>query len=120
MTQNYIIPAAVEYQNKLITNVKGLVDIFGEKAGKKNAKAQIEILEQVSTHVNEIRLGAQKMLEERKIANKIEDAELKAIAYCDDVKKYFDQIRYHVDKLELLVEDELWPLPKFRELLFIR
>jgi glutamine synthetase len=60
------------------------------------------------------------MLAQRKIANKIEHAEDKAIAYCDQVKVYFDEIRYHADKLELLVEDELWPLPKFRELLFIR
>jgi glutamine synthetase len=60
------------------------------------------------------------MLQQRKLANKIEDAEKKALAYCDKVKSLFDEIRYHADKLELLVEDELWPLPKFRELLFTR
>jgi glutamine synthetase len=64
--------------------------------------------------------SSDKMLEARKVANKIEHAEDKAIAYCDNVKVYFDEIRYHADKLELLVDDELWPLPKFREMLFTR
>ena len=120
ITQNYFTPAAVEYQNKLIQNVQGLLQILGEKNGRIAAKAQIEIIERISLHLNKMRVAAEKMLEQRKVANKIEHAEEKAIAYCDNVKSYFDEIRYHADKLELLVEDELWPLPKFRELLFTR
>jgi glutamine synthetase len=120
MTQNYFIPAATEYQNKLIQNVQGLISIFGEKAGKQNGKAIIELIEEISGHVNAMKTASDAMLEERKSANKHEHAEAKALAYCDKVKPYFDEIRYNADKLELLVDDELWPLPKFREMLFTR
>ena len=120
ITQNYFTPAAIQYQNKLIKNVQGLLHILGEKNGRIASKAQIEIIERISLHLNKMRVAAELMLEQRKIANKIEDVEEKAIAYCDKVKHYFDEIRYHADKLELLIEDELWPLPKFRELLFTR
>jgi glutamine synthetase len=120
MTQNYFIPAATEYQNKLIQNVQGLISIFGEKAGKQNGKAIIELIEEISGHINAMKAASDAMLEERKLANKHEYAEPKAFAYCDKVKPYFDEIRYNADKLELLVDDELWPLPKFREMLFTR
>jgi glutamine synthetase len=120
LTQNHFIPAVIEYQNKLISNVQGLVSILGEKAGKEAAKAQIEIIQEISIHLNKMKASSDLMLEERKRANKIEDIEAKAIAYCDKVKSYFEEIRYHADKLELIVDDELWPLPKFRELLFTR
>ncbi|MBM3186198.1 MAG: glutamine synthetase III [Bacteroidetes bacterium] len=120
LTQNHFIPAVVEYQNKLITNVQGLISILGEKAGKESAKAQIKLIQEISFHMNKMKDASDAMLQQRKIANKIEDAEKKALAYCDKVKSHFDEIRYHADKLELLVEDELWPLPKFRELLFTR
>jgi glutamine synthetase len=120
LVQNYFIPAAVTYQNKLIENVQGLMSVFGEKAGKATAKAQLELLEKVSLHINKMKEASDTMLAARKVANKIEGSEQKALAYCDQVKTHFDEIRYHADKLELLVEDELWPLPKFRELLFIR
>lgn len=120
MTQNYFIPAAAEYQNRLIQNVQGLISIFGEKTGKQNGKAIIEIIEEISRHINSMKTASDQMLEKRKLANKHEHAEAKALAYCDKVKPLFDEIRYHADKLELLVDDELWPLPKFRELLFTR
>ncbi len=120
MTQNYFIPAATEYQNRLIQNVQGLISIFGDKAGKQNGKAIIEIIEEISGHVNAMKKASDTMLEERKSANKHDHAEAKAFVYCDKVKPYFDEIRYHADKLELLVDDELWPLPKFREMLFTR
>jgi glutamine synthetase len=120
LTQNHFIPAVVEYQNKLIKNVQGLISILGEKAGKESAKAQIQLIQEISLHMNKMKAASDAMLEQRKLANKIEDAEKKALAYCDKVKSHFDEIRYHADKLELLVEDELWPLPKFRELLFTR
>jgi len=120
MTQNYFIPAATEYQNRLIQNVQGLISIFGDKIGKQNGKAIIEIIEEISGHVNAMKTASDTMLEERKLANKHDHAEAKAFVYCDKVKPYFDEIRYHADKLELLVDDELWPLPKFREMLFTR
>ena len=120
IVQNYFIPAAVEYQNKLLINVQGLMQVFGEKEGKGQAKALLELLTKISEHINLMKQASDVMLGERKKANKIEHAEDKAIAYCDNVKIHFDEIRYHADKLELLVEDELWPLPKFREMLFTR
>jgi glutamine synthetase len=120
LVQNNFIPAAVEYQNKLLQNVQGLISVLGDKAGRSAAKAQIELLEKVSMHINKMKEASDAMLAQRKLANKLESAEQKALAYCDQVKVHFDEIRYHADKLELLVEDELWPLPKFRELLFIR
>ena len=120
ITQNYFIPATVEYQNKLILNVQGLISVLGEKAGKQASKAQLSLIELISEHMNAMKSASDNMLVQRKLANKIEDAEDKAIAYCDKVKSCFEEIRYHADKLELLVDDELWPLPKFREMLFTR
>jgi glutamine synthetase len=120
ITQNYFIPAAVEYQNKLIQNAQGLMHVLGEKVGKEAARAQISLIEKISTHMNAMKNASDLMLENRKKANKIDSSEKKALAYCDSVKVHFDEIRYHADKLELLVDDELWPLPKFREMLFTR
>jgi glutamine synthetase len=120
ITQNYFIPATVEYQNKLILNVQGLISVLGDKAGKQASKAQLSLIERISEHMNAMKSASDNMLVQRKLANKIEDAEDKAIAYCDKVKSHFEEIRYHADKLELLVDDELWPLPKFREMLFTR
>jgi glutamine synthetase len=120
IAQNMIIPAVVEYQNKLIQNVQGLISIYGDKEGRLLAKSQMELLTKISKHLNEMKRLSDEMLDARKKANKIEHAEEKAIAYCDTVKIFFDDMRYHVDKLELLVDDELWPLPKFRELLFTK
>ena len=120
ITQNYFIPATVEYQNKLIQNVQGLINILGEKDGKEASKAQMSLIQSISEHMNAMKSASDNMLIQRKLANKIEEAEEKAIAYCDHVKSTFEEIRYHADKLELLVDDELWPLPKFREMLFTR
>jgi glutamine synthetase len=120
VVQSMIIPAVVEYQNKLIANVQGLIDVLGQKAGKEAAKGQIELIQRISVHLNQMKHAADHMLMERKAANKIEHAEEKAIAYCDKVRVHFDEIRYHADKLELLIDDEMWPMPKFREMLFTR
>jgi glutamine synthetase len=103
----------------LIQNVQGLNSILGEGA-KDATKGQIEIISKISTHLNTMKTLCDTMLEERKKVNKIESIEEKAVAYCDRVKVYFDEIRYHSDKLELLVDDELWPLAKFREMLFTK
>lgn len=119
IAQNHIIPTAIKYQNTIIDNVKGLNDIFGKNA-KALSSSQQEILTEISEHLNEVRTNAKKMLEERKKANKLDSSEKKAKAYCEKVKPYFNVIKYHSDKLELLIDDELWPLPKLRELLFTR
>ena len=117
MVNSVIIPAAITYQSKLIENVRGLKDI-GMK--EDSYKAQMEIITDLSRHINFIKSNVDAMIEERKKANVIEDVREKSIAYDEIVKTYFDQIRYHVDKLEQLVDDSQWPLPKFREMLFIK
>ncbi len=116
---NHVIPTAVNYQNKLIENVKGIKKIFGEEY-KEIAKDQMELIKNISSHISEININVHDMIEERKKANILEDVEEKAFAYCDYVKPYFDKIKYHCDKLELMIDDELWPLPKYREMLFTR
>ncbi|TXE10169.1 glutamine synthetase type III [Seonamhaeicola algicola] len=116
---NHIVPTAVKYQNTLIENVKGLKEIF-DKSFKTVAKEQINLIEQISAHIEGINTHVNKMVDARKKANKIEKMEDKAVAYCNDVKPLFENIRYHCDKLELLVDDEIWPLTKYRELLFTR
>ncbi|HEY0977915.1 MAG TPA: glutamine synthetase type III, partial [Flavobacteriales bacterium] len=117
---NHIIPAAVAYQNELVSNVKGLRDVLGEQKAKKATEAQVELIEEISTHLNAVKKLTYEMIEARKKANAIEDNREKAIAYCDKVKPFLDQVRYHSGKLEITVNDELWPLPKLRELLFTR
>ncbi|WP_456422646.1 glutamine synthetase III family protein [Lutibacter sp.] len=116
---NHVVPTAVRYQNLLIKNVTGLKDIFG-KDFEKHAGDQIHLIKQISAHIEAIHTKIEKMVNARKKANKIENAEVKAEAYCFKVKPYFDEIRYHCDKLELMVDDSLWPLTKYRELLFSR
>jgi glutamine synthetase len=116
---NHIIPTAIEYQNKLIENVKGLKELYG--AGfKKLAEVQLSTIEEISERISKISKNVEAMTEERKKANGLSDARKQAIAYCDKVFPYFEKIRYEVDKLELLVSDEAWPLPKYREMLFHR
>jgi glutamine synthetase len=115
---NHILPAAVAYQNKLIANVKGLKDLAIDEP---LYRSQVNILRELSEHIQAVNEQVCEMVEARKVANKINDTRGKAIAYCNDVKeKYFDEIRYHIDKLEHLVNDEDWTLPKYRELLFLR
>ena len=118
IARNHVIPTAIRYQNILIENVQGLKDIYG-KNFKKLAGEQMRLIEKISEHIEKINQGITEMINVRKKANKL-DGEKRAIAYCDKVKPYFDEIRYHCDKLELLVDDELWPLTKYRELLFTR
>ncbi|TNE54463.1 MAG: glutamine synthetase type III [Bacteroidetes bacterium] len=120
MAQSHIIPAVIDYQNRIIKNIQGLNDVLGAKAAKEAGKTQLLILEDLSRHLNELKSNCDQMLLARKKANKLDHAAEKATAYCDEVKKYFEPIRYHADKLELLVDDSQWPLPKFREILFAR
>ena len=114
---NHILPAAIRYQNVLITNIKGLKDLGIEKS---SYEAQLSVLTEISEHINKVQILAGKMTEARKAANALTHSREKAVAYCDKVKPFFDEIRYSVDKLELLVDDSEWELPKYRELLFLR
>ncbi|OUS18001.1 glutamine synthetase type III [Nonlabens dokdonensis] len=119
VARNHVIPTAVKYQNRLIENVVGLKEIYG-KDFKKMAKEQMILIEEISEHIEKINKGITEMTDARKKANNAKDAEETAALYCDEVKPFFDEIRYHCDKLELLVDDEMWPLTKYRELLFTR
>ena len=119
IARNHVIPTAIKYQNILIENVQGIKDIYG-KDFKKLAKEQMNLIEAISSHIENINGGITDMINARKKANKIQDSENRAIAYCDKIRPYFEEIRYHCDKLELLVDDEIWPLTKYRELLFTR
>jgi len=117
---NHIIPVAIRYQNTLIENVKGLKQVLDLKTYGKLSQNQMETITEISEHVDKIKTYVNEMIEARKEANRIHEPEEKAFAYCQKVLPYFDKIRQHTDKLELLVDDELWPLPKYRELLFTR
>jgi glutamine synthetase len=117
---NHIVPVAIRYQSELIENVKGLKELFSEKEFKELAGARIEWIRTISQHVSYIKAKVSEMVEARKLVNKIEDEREKAMAYSTQIFCFLDDIRYHVDKLELIVDDEYWPLPKYRELLFIR
>ena len=119
IAQNHVVPTAIKYQNLLIKNVQGLKDIFGASY-KENAKEQIKIIESISYRINEIISLIDTMVAARKKANKIKDTEKKASEYCTKVKPYFDKIRRHSDKLEMMIDDEMWPLVKYREMLFAR
>lgn len=115
LAMNHIIPTAIAYQSKLIGNANGLKGL-----GIDN-KAVIKTIQEISGHIETIKTGVREMIEERKRLNKITDTHKRAIGYCDDIKeKYFDKIRDAVDDLELLIDDEDWPLVKYRELLFLR
>ena len=116
---NHVIPTAVNYQNTLIKNVTGLKEVFG-KEFESIAKDQLDLIRKISGHIASITAKTNEMVEERKKANVLTDPEKKAMSYCEKVKPYFEQIRYHCDKLELMIDDELWPLVKYRELLFTR
>ena len=118
MSRNHVIPVAIQYQNRLIENVRGLKEIFEEKY-KGFAKEQIDLIKKISNHIAEINSKIELMTTERKKANKF-TGQKNADTYNSKVKPYFDEIRYHADKLELLVDDNLWPLTKYRELLFVR
>jgi glutamine synthetase len=100
--------------------VKGLKEVLDNKTFVKLSNNQMQNIKEISEHISIIRTLVSEMVECRRITNKIENVEEKSVEYNQQVLPYFNKIRYHVDKLELLVDDELWPLPKYRELLFIR
>jgi glutamine synthetase len=117
VTHSMIIPAAIAYQNTLITNAKGLKDLgLSDEA----LETPLSIINKISEHLGIVKTSIDTMLEARKVTNHIEETREKAISYDEKVKSYFDTIRYHTDKLEQIVDDSVWPLPKFRELLFLK
>ena len=119
MARNHIIPTAIRYQNMLIENIRGLKEIYGSSY-KDFAGEQLVILEQISLYISQINDGVTQMINARKKANVITDYQNKALQYAEIVKPFLTSIRYPCDKLELTVEDTIWPLAKYREMLFVR
>ena len=120
LAMNHIVPVAIGYQSKLIDNVYKMKGLFSaEEAGKLSAE-NLAIIREISERTAYIKEHVDAMVEARKVANKIEGERAKAVAYHDTIAPMLEQIRYHIDKLELIVDDQMWPLPKYRELLFIR
>lgn len=117
---NHIVPIATRYQSDLIDNVKKVTEIFPKEEAEKVSKNNLELITKISAHIASIISGVDKLINARKVANKIEDPRSKAVAYHDNVEPVMDEVRYHVDKLELIIDDEFWTLPKYRELLFVR
>lgn len=117
IARNHVVPTAVRYQNTLIENVRGLKEIFGD-AYQEVASEQIGLIRHISEHIKVIHSTVEAMIEARKRANHLATFVERADAYCNEVKPFFDEIRYHCDKLELMIDDELWTLTKYRELLF--
>ena len=120
LSMNHIIPVATDYQSRLSSNVERLMAIYGPEEGRKLSERNMKIIREIADRTAIIEKGVEDMVNARKVANKIDDPRTKAVAYHDTVETYFEAIRYHIDKLELIVADELWTLPKYRELLFIR
>jgi len=117
---NHIVPTAIKYQNVLIDNVQRLKDIMDSDTFERVAKEQLEMIKDISARISNILGSKEAMVQERKNANLMDDMRDRAIAYHDNVKPYFEVIRYESDKLELMIDDEQWPLPKFREMLYTR
>jgi glutamine synthetase len=117
---NHIIPTAITYMTSLIENVKGLKEVFNDIEFERLAGARKEMIVTISDHISMIKKLVSEMIEERRKANVIEGTYKKALAYESNVKPFLEEIRTHIDKLELIVDNEIWPLPKYRELLFTR
>ena len=117
---NHIVPTAVQYQTTLLENIKNMKQVFSAEEFEELAGARKDLVREIGGHISTIKAKRTEMIEARKKANIIEDTIEKAIAYDETVRPYLQDIRYHIDKLELIVDNELWPLPKYRELLFVR
>ncbi|WP_314664629.1 glutamine synthetase III family protein [Prevotella aurantiaca] len=120
LAMNHIIPVVTHYQSRLAKNVSSMIDIFGKEEGELLTARNVKILRDIAEHIQAIEMGVDELVEARKIANKIDCQREKAIAYHDIITPKMEEIRQHIDKLELIVSDEMWTLPKYRELLFIR
>ncbi|MCB0761339.1 MAG: glutamine synthetase type III, partial [Flavobacteriales bacterium] len=120
IAQNHIIPTAIKYQNRLIENVRGLQSVLTAAQFKKSGAVQIELIQEISEHIAGVKNTVDRLLEERRKVDDLKDTEKKATMYATVLHPLTVQIREHSDELEMLVDDELWPLPKLRELLFTR
>ena len=114
---SHVIPSALSYQQKLSENVASLKSIG---INKKNYESQLKYIEEISTHINSISINVKKMIAENEHAHHTANTHKTALAFCHKVKPYFDVIRHHSDALEFIIEDDLWKLPKYRELLFVK
>ena len=119
LCMNHIIPVATQYQSMLLDNLYKMKVVFDKEKAERLSKEDAVLIEEIAEHISAIKTNVDRMVDARKAANVLEDAREKAVAYHDKVEVYFDVIRYHVDKLELIVDNQMWPLPKYRELLFI-
>jgi glutamine synthetase len=117
---NHIVPTAIRYQTDLLENVKGMKDILPAEEYRKLSAARIDRIKEISGHISQIKEQVKKMVEARKVANKVDDIRKKAVLYNQNVVPFLEIIRDHIDRLELIVDNEIWPLPKYRELLFVR
>ncbi|MFP4367715.1 MAG: glutamine synthetase type III, partial [Bacteroidales bacterium] len=117
---NHILPTVYRYQNTLIKNVKGLKQLFEDPDFEKLSSTQLASIKEISSRAAMVNIKVNNMIDERRKANVIEDVDKKAREYSKKVKPYLEEIRYQIDHLEMIVDDEIWPLPKYRELLFIR
>ena len=120
LSVNHIIPVATRYQSQLLSNVEDMTRVFGEEKAARLSERNMKLIEEIAERTSSIEMMAEELVNARKLANKLADEHAKAIAYHDTVAPWMDKIRYQIDKLELVVDDSLWPLPKYRELLFIR
>jgi glutamine synthetase len=120
MAGNHLVPTALRYQSLLMRNIQGMHEVFDKDEFEKLAKVPKNMVQDIAERIAEIITMRDEMIEARKKANDIDDTRDRAIAYSEDVLPYFDKIRYHADKLELLIDDEVWTLPKYREMLFLR
>ena len=120
LASNHIVPTAIEYQTTLLENVKNLKIVFSDEEYISLANGRLELIREIGGHISAIKAKVKEMTEARRVANMIESEKEKAYAYEAKVRPYLDDIRYHIDKLELIVDNELWPLPKYRELLFVK
>jgi glutamine synthetase len=119
LSMNHIIPVATQYQSMLLDNLYKMRVVFDEEKATRLSREDAALIEEIATHISAIKTNVDNMVDARKSANRLEDAREKAIAYHDTVEPFLDIIRYHIDKLELIVDNQMWPLPKYRELLFI-
>jgi glutamine synthetase len=120
LVKNHIVPTSIRYQSTLSENVNRLKKVLEKDVYEKVSKEQIQMIVEISQLVSEVLRGVNEMTEARKVANKIDNLRKKSLAYCDEVRPYLEKIRYSVDKLELVVDNEIWPLAKYREILYIR
>ncbi len=120
LSMNHIIPVATRYQSQLLTNVENMAEVFAADKAEKLSARNLKLIEEIAERTSAIEKGVEELVDARKVANKIEDEHQKAIVYHDTVAPKMETIRYQIDKLELIVDDACWPLPKYRELLFIR